>query len=193
MVPTIEEKTMEPINRNSLFLEESLSIHCSNACKAAKREIDKLTSVSIDGIRENEIVNKLYDGYKVEAPIITVELSNCLHEKHSNNTVVYHIPFTGKGELFNLKPSKWTTAEPYGNVKSNEILIEYPLRNSNERDVANLINKEFGDNYENIIKWLGFVSKDCEIYNKSLRETIEKYVKAKYEEINESDGTYKNL
>ncbi|MDY9924896.1 hypothetical protein [Methanosarcina sp.] len=179
---------MENINNQRLFLNGSLDVYCDDKRDKANKEISRLTSDSIKGIDEHEMADKLYCDYKVEAPIITLESSNCHHEKHSDNIVVYHIPFTGNGELFSLKPLKWTTAEPYGNVMSNEIIIEYPLR-----DDAECINKEFENNYKSIIKWLGFISTDCTKFNPSLKEDIEVYVRAKYKKLNGNDENFRNL
>lgn len=178
---------MEIINMKGLFLGSSLSAHCRNRYESAKSKIRELTFDSIQGRHDYEIVDKFYEEYKTEAPIINTTSNTCPHERKGKN-VVYHIPFIGEKELFILQPSKLIYPEPYGLVTYNEIIVEYSL----EGDSKSITDK-FNNNFNKIIERLGFVSNDCKTSNQSLHEMIETNVKAKYKEFDEEDKTYKGL
>ena len=178
---------MRIINRKGLFLGSSLSAYCRNRSESAKSKIRELTFDRIQGLHDYKIVDKFYEEYKTEAPIINIASNTCPHEPKEKN-VVYHIPFIGKKELFTLHPSKLIYPEPYGLVTFNEIIVEYSLE-----DDSKIITDEFNDNFNNIIRRLEIISNDCKTSNQSLHEMIEINVKAKYKEFDEKDKIYRGL
>ncbi len=188
---------MEPINRKSLFGEIENRSYYLNECKKANDEIKKLTSATTNGISESEMAENFYSKYKVEIPLISEKPNDCKFELHDDGKVIYHIPFTGNGEIFNFMPrSVYFPEKPYGNIGFNELIMEYPINDgecSTAEHVSKRIKKSFNENYTKIVNTLNLVSKDCEKNNEAMKKRIEEYVKERYNEINREDDIRKRL
>lgn len=186
---------IEPINRKSLFREIESRLYCLNECDKAKAEIDRLTPATINDISESQMVVNLYSKYQVEISKIS-EKTNCKLEVNNDGKIVCQIPFTGNGKIFNFKPSRfYSTIDPYGNIKLNEIIIEYPINDGkgSTEEYIKCIKEAFAENYDNIKKYLDSVSEDCIKNNETMKKRIEKYVKEKYNDINRIDSLKRHL
>ncbi len=158
------DDTMNEIESHSLFLKQSVSGYCSEKVRKAKTKIKNLKFPDIEGISEQEMADKIYDEFKVDAPVIA-DLSDCTHTIPDGEIVEYHIPFSGDGELLDLSHSKPKLSEPNGLVRGSEIIVKYNL---DDETRAN-----FTENHEKINRWIDIVSKECEEYNNQLKQCIE--------------------
>lgn len=175
---------MKSIYQESLFLKQSVSMYCSDKKKNAKANIINLKFHDIVGITDHEMIDKIYDEFKIESPIIS-DSKSCTHKIIDDEIVEYQIPFSGDYKLFNLSPLNSNSREPHGSVKGDRIIVKYILSDNTK--------KLFEENHENILRWLNIISEECEKFNRELKELVEKDVGIRYKELNDKANQAKNL
>lgn len=89
--------------------------------------------------------------------------------------VSYYIPFTGDSELFELRPSTYTTVLPRAQVKDKELVMTYEEPSA----TVSRIQETFTYDLATLSKYLGWIKKDLAPFNASLSNKISEGIKAR--------------
>lgn len=86
--------------------------------------------------------------------------------------IIYHIPYDGDDFLFEYRTSQYTLNPPYGEISSNELLIEISALDKKSSEIKSGFDKI----YSEINKWLGWVNQEVSNYNSSITSYIESII-----------------
>jgi hypothetical protein len=166
--------------------------------KALLNTVEHIKAEDFLEIDEKDLVNSLVDKFKVEAPIIDFEsvwVSNYekyipaelfhpsfnVHQGKSypKQVAVYHLPFTGDGELFQYTPSQFMLWSPEVYIEEQNVCFEII---NFYRDTEEL-KKEAQRSIDAIKFFSDALLQDVGSYNVQLRDNVEQLVKARKQKL----------
>jgi hypothetical protein len=114
-----------------MFMGEQVNDFLAQKRKALQNTIEHIKAEDFLKLDEMDLINDLVDKFKVDAPVIDFEnISVSSYEKqipaehfpqgiyvhqgksYLKQVVVYHLPFSGNGELFRFTPSHFMLWSP---------------------------------------------------------------------------------
>jgi len=93
--------------------------------------------------------------------------------------VIIAIPFEGNGELFQYKPSTFTSAPPYGKIVEQEIHLIYEMVEHGEEKLNQMYLRDLNE----IKKYLNWIEHDVSRFNKELESLVRQLVSRRKEKL----------
>ena len=176
-------------------LLETLEFRKNNILRVAE-EYDRDV---IQGETIEKIVNHLLNMSKLRTPKLRPDLAKILLKsevKILNNDfgrqietpgigIIVSIPFEGNPEYFRLKPSTTTHSHPEGYVVGNEIRREYVF----PKDSKDSLQFKHKEHINNIQRYLLWVEKDIEEFNKSIHPLLSDKIKVRKKLLSQMEKT----
>lgn len=183
-----------------LFQDSELQGHLKRLVFSIRAEVDKAPEDHVLHADEAEWAKALAERYTVELPDLRDQLwmddpqsvwidvskdpsaiprpDGSIPPARGHRTVI-HIPYTGDGTIFQLRPTNFTMNPPRGAVTSNELLlvVEYPdYRPKSFTDEADAFIKQ-------VNRHLALASRDVNPFNTSLENVALTIIKDRRENI----------
>ena len=188
------------INQPHLFGDERLRALLEKKVLALNEEIESQEENYILNVDIAKFAASLIDRYHLESPII--DESRIYIERSETDVVVsrgmgrfstdgddsiyakrlkisYHIPFAGNSELFQYRPSSFTYSPPRADVTDNEVIVKI-VETDGKMDS---VKREFARNFDEIKRWLGWVSQEIDKFNRSLSDQTEIKIKERKDKL----------
>lgn len=100
------------------------------------------------------------------------------------NHVILSIPFVGPESLFNYIPTHADGPVPMGNLEEGNVILNLPMED------ASLQAKQM---VEALVSYTELINSDAQNFNERLRETLEKKLEARREEIEKEREEYQRV
>lgn len=174
-------------HRQNLFREHRLD-HLLRQQGASFDE--EVRSISLEKISEPELNDQLLSKYSLTVPVLddknididAHEATVTVHAGHSRLafrdgpvqvpglSITVKIPFSGKAELFKCQPSTYSpSGTPEATIENDNLVMHYETTEKDPEKIKGLWKSDISVIQQN----LGWVAKDVEQYNNSLRNSIQ--------------------
>jgi hypothetical protein len=165
-----------------LFHEGDLYAFLAERRQRAVSEVDRLTTQQLLGTEKSQLVSEVVSRFSLTTPTLGTpgkdhegETQVTVHDPFSGQvrqpgySVTMAVPFTGSGDLFRFRPSRWSTSFPEGRVEAGRLLLAYswPVNNP-----PSDLKARIATDIETIKTWLVNVASDAEAYNKELPPVV---------------------
>jgi hypothetical protein len=161
-----------------LFHDGDLYAFLAERKQGAVSEVDRLTPQKLLGTEKHQLVSEVVSKFSLTTPTLGApakqhegETQVTVHDPFSGQvrqpgySVTMAVPFTGSGDLFRFRPSRWSTSFPSGRVQGQHVLLAYSWSVHNPpRDLK----AQIAADIQKIQEWLGFAGADAEAYNREL-------------------------
>jgi hypothetical protein len=170
-----------------LFSDGDTRTYLDHARHALSQDIDQLPPDRIISTELDALVNYFVEKYTLTTPIldearITVDQQEVQIDISGDpqriayflnpgkptyitgTRVTHYIPFTGDADLFQLRPSYYSSNFPRATIEGNELAFTH----EDTRHDATSIQAAFGDTLNETKKLLGWVDNDIRPYNQSI-------------------------
>jgi hypothetical protein len=187
----LETKRRDNNMRNYLFYtSRCLRDFLESQKQMIKEEVYKFNEDYILNVSEEDFIIALVNKYTLQPPTIKNESIYTLGSKEidvdvsqdflraifdrsrpfyiKGTSITIVIPFDGDSNLFYYHPSTYTLNPPRGDVKGNEIHLNYTTVNHN----TDRIRSDFEGELNSIQQYLQWVKHDVDVYNNSLEGHI---------------------
>lgn len=189
--------------RNLLFYGHSFSDVCLSRKQRMSDQINAYDAKYLLNVNTEEFYEFLYGAFSFEAPLLhTDKIEICdqgerriqvndYGEMITQNALyfVFAIPFDGDELLFSCQPSTYSMNPPCGDVRDNELRMEYQTTLHDEQAVKT----EFRNDLSRIQTSLEVVRKDVERWNINLKKEIPILANARKEKLLKDQGVIASL
>ena len=103
--------------------------------------------------------------------------------------LTFYVPFTGNPQLFKCRPSTYNLNPPRATVRNNELVFVYERTTQD----AVAIEAEFERDRKNVKDYLGWIARDVEQFNATLRGNTSQYITARREKLFQDRGLVEGL
>jgi len=107
----------------------------------------------------------------------------------SGTNVIYFVPFQGDKNVFQCRPSTFTLNPPVAYIEESEIKLSYVMTTHDESAVKSAFNRDLSE----IRKWLEWIAKDVEPFNKSIKDKAHKMIETRRNKLLNDQGLVANL
>ena len=194
----------------SLFSEGWLSEFLEVKKQELKKEIEGFEADYILNVNITELTESLLSKYSLATPVliedkITVdkkEIDVDISQDHNRfirdrsrpfyikgTEIKSFIPYKGDEVLFKYQTSRYGPPHPEANVNDNEVIVSIIRTDHNENESK----KEVYEKISLIKKWLGWIHREVDPYNNSLKKLITDKIKERQTKFQNDERLLKSL
>jgi hypothetical protein len=96
-----------------------------------------------------------------------------------------HVPYTGDGNLFHLRPNTCSLNPPYAKVEDSELLLAYSAPQADPAQVK----ASFDGGLAEVKRHLGWQRSQCEEYNSRLKDNLTQQIARRRQRLLDNQGT----
>ncbi len=93
--------------------------------------------------------------------------------------ITFCVPFEGTSDLFDCKPTQWSSSYPHGYVSGNELRFEYEYI----QETLSAVDARFKSDFGKVDQWLGWIKEDVEKNSPPLKNRIENKLRERRERL----------
>ena len=195
---------------NLLFCNDDLGSVLAQQDQKLSNEVASLSEERVLNTSPEDLCNYLVDKYAVEAAQIDesginadygdaqVDVSQrfeyAVFDRSrplyiTGTRLTFYVPFTGDPQLFKCRPSTYNLNPPRATVRNNELVFVYERTTQD----AAAIEAEFERDRKNVKDYLGWIARDVEQFNATLRGKTSQYITARREKLLQDRGLVEGL
>ena len=195
---------------NQLFCDYDLGSVLEQQGRKLSNEVASLGEDRVLNMSPEDLCNYLVEKYIVEAPQIDesginadygdarVDISQrfeyAVFDRSRPRYIVgtrltLYVPFTGDPQLFKCRPSTYNFNPPRATVRSNELAFIYDRTTQD----APAIENEFERDRQNLKEYLGWIARDVEQFNATVRGKASQHITARREKLLEDRGLVERI
>jgi hypothetical protein len=138
------------------------------------------------------------DGVCFEQDEADIDISQDLHRAIFDRSqpfnlkgtrVTFIVPFDGDHMLFRYRPSAFTTVLPYGEVRDNELRLEYDSVDHNDHAIRNAFDRSLRE----VQQYLGFAAENINQFNNSFMHEVRQRISQRREKLMKDQGLAASL
>jgi hypothetical protein len=182
---------------NYLFLKERLSDYLQESVDNAKAQINQLSDKEIEGPNLELQISQITSRNMLNVPVLSTGKDDISFDTEEievqkdpfqsifpgtrkTTKYLFSVPFKGDAELFEYKPSTYSSSLPAATVVGKELVFDYtPQMGETVMQMKQRLEQEI---YK-VNSWLENVAGDVTRYNHSLRSEIDKVVEYRKNQI----------